>query len=68
MAEDALAGLASELGFALELAKSLDLPLPATAVTEQMLQASIAKGWGDDDFCSVIRVLEDWAGIEVHKT
>jgi 3-hydroxyisobutyrate dehydrogenase-like beta-hydroxyacid dehydrogenase len=57
-----------DVGFALELAKSLDLPLPVTAVTEQMLRATIAKGWGDDDFCSAIRVLEDWAGIVVHKT
>src|SRR5579864_283469 len=57
-----------DVGFALELAKSLDLPLPTSAVTHQMLQAAIAKGWGDDDFCSVIRVLEDWAGIVVHKT
>ena len=57
-----------DVGFALDLAKSLDLPLPVTAVTHQMLQATIAKGWGDDDFCSAIRVLEDWAGIIVHKT
>jgi 3-hydroxyisobutyrate dehydrogenase-like beta-hydroxyacid dehydrogenase len=57
-----------DVGFALELAKSLDLPLPTTAVTHQMLQAAIAKGWGDDDFCSVIRVLEDWARVVVHKT
>jgi 3-hydroxyisobutyrate dehydrogenase/2-hydroxy-3-oxopropionate reductase len=57
-----------DVGFALELAQSLDLPLPVTAVTEQMLQAAVAKGWGDEDFCSVIRVLEDWAGIVVHKT
>jgi len=56
------------VGFALELAKSLDLPLPVTAVTEQMLQATIAKGWGDDDFCSAIRVLEDWAKIVVRKS
>jgi len=57
-----------DVGFAMELAKSLDLPLPMTAVTEQMLQATIAKGWGDDDFCSAIRVLEDWAKIEVKKS
>jgi hypothetical protein len=30
-----------------------------------MLQAAIAKGYGEDDFCSTIRVLEDMAGIEV---
>jgi 3-hydroxyisobutyrate dehydrogenase/2-hydroxy-3-oxopropionate reductase len=57
-----------DVGFALDLAKSLDLPLPVTAVTHQMLQAAIAKGWGDDDFCSTIRVLEDWAGIVVKKS
>ena len=57
-----------DVGFAMELAKSLDLPLPMTAVTEQMLQATIAKGWGDDDFCSAIRVLEDWAKIVVKKS
>jgi len=57
-----------DVGFALELAKSLDLPLPTSAVTEQMLQATIAQGWGDDDFCSAIRVLEDWAKIEVKKS
>jgi 3-hydroxyisobutyrate dehydrogenase/2-hydroxy-3-oxopropionate reductase len=57
-----------DVGFAMELAQSLNLPLPMTAVTEQMLQATIAKGWGDDDFCSAIRVLEDWAGIEIKKS
>lgn len=57
-----------DVGFALDLAKSLDLPLPMTAITHQMLQATIAKGWGDDDFCSCIRVLEDWAGIVIKKS
>ena len=57
-----------DVGFALEMAKSLDVPLPMSAVTEQMLRATIAKGWGDEDFCSAIRVLEDWAGIIVQKT
>ena len=57
-----------DVGFALELAKSLDLPLPTSAITHQMLQATIAKGWGDDDFCSAIRVLEDWAKIVVKKS
>ncbi len=57
-----------DVGLAMELAKSLDLPLPVTAVTHQMLQATIAKGWGDDDFCSAIRVLEDWAKIVVKKS
>ena len=54
-----------DIGLALESAKALDLPLPLTAITEQMLRAAIAKGYGDDDFCSTIRVLEELAGIEI---
>jgi 3-hydroxyisobutyrate dehydrogenase-like beta-hydroxyacid dehydrogenase len=53
------------VGLALESAKALDLPLPLTAITEQMLRATIAKGYGEDDFCSVIRIMEDLAGVEV---
>jgi 3-hydroxyisobutyrate dehydrogenase-like beta-hydroxyacid dehydrogenase len=45
----------------------MDIPLPVTALTEQLLRATIARGWGDDDFCSAIRVLEDVAGVEVKK-
>jgi 3-hydroxyisobutyrate dehydrogenase-like beta-hydroxyacid dehydrogenase len=56
-----------DVGLALECGKSHDLPLPLTALTEQMLRAAIAKGYGDDDFCSTIRVLEEWAGVEVKK-
>jgi 3-hydroxyisobutyrate dehydrogenase-like beta-hydroxyacid dehydrogenase len=56
-----------DVGLALESAKSLGVPLPATALTEQMLGAAIARGWGEDDFCSSIRVLEEWAGVVVKK-
>lgn len=57
-----------DVGFAIEMANSLDTPTPASAVTQQMLRAAIAKGWGDDDFCSAIRVLEDWTGKKVEKS
>jgi 3-hydroxyisobutyrate dehydrogenase-like beta-hydroxyacid dehydrogenase len=59
--------LHKDIGLALESAENMDLPLPLTALTEQMLRAAIAKGLGDQDFCSAIRVLEDWAGVEVRK-
>ena len=59
--------LAKDVGLALESAKALDVPLPGTALAEQMLRATIARGWGDDDFCSSIRVLEEWAGTVVQK-
>jgi 3-hydroxyisobutyrate dehydrogenase-like beta-hydroxyacid dehydrogenase len=59
--------MAKDVGLALESAKAMNVPLPATALTEQMLRAAIAKGWGDDDFCSAIRLLEEWAGVVVQK-
>jgi len=59
--------MAKDVGLALETAKAMDVPLPATALTEQMLRATIAKGWGDDDFCGTIRVLEEWAKVTVKK-
>jgi len=54
-----------DVGLALDSAEALDLPLPLTAITQQMLRAAIAKGYGEEDFCSTIRVLEDLAGVEV---
>jgi len=59
--------MAKDVGLALETGKAMNVPLPATALTEQMLRATIAKGWGEDDFCGTIRVLEDWAGTMVRK-
>lgn len=57
--------LHKDISLALESARAVDLPLPITALTQQMLQAAIAKGWGDQDFCSVIQILEEWAGVQV---
>ncbi|HEV2200164.1 MAG TPA: NAD(P)-dependent oxidoreductase [Bryobacteraceae bacterium] len=59
--------LHKDIGLALESAQASNLPLPVTAITHQMLRAAIAKGWGDDDICSTIRTLEEWAGVEVKK-
>lgn len=54
--------------FATDMARRLGVPVPASSVTENMLRAAVAKGWGDDDFCSAIRVLEDWTGEEIKKS
>lgn len=59
--------MAKDASLAIETARAMDVPVPATALAEQMLRAAIAKGWGDDDFCSVIRVLEEWAGVTVQE-
>jgi len=54
-----------DVSLALESGEEQNVPLPLTAVTQQMLRATIAKGYGDDDFCSMIRQEEEWAGVEV---
>ena len=54
-----------DIGLALGSGQELGLPLPMTGLTEQVFQAAIAEGYGEDDMCSTIRVMERWAGIEV---
>jgi 3-hydroxyisobutyrate dehydrogenase-like beta-hydroxyacid dehydrogenase len=56
-----------DLRLALELADECHVPVPITAVTSQLYQAALARGFGEDDFSSVIRVLEEIAGVEVKK-
>jgi len=56
-----------DVSMALDSGKEIGVPLPITAVTQQMFQAAIAQGLGDADFCSTIQVLEGWAGVKVAK-
>jgi hypothetical protein len=36
-----------------------------TGLTQQLYQAAMAKGYGEEDICGSIRVLEELAGCEV---
>ncbi len=54
-----------DIGLALESAQEMGLPMPMTSLTEQVFQAAISEGYGEDDLCSTIRVMERWAGVEV---
>lgn len=59
--------MAKDIGLALALGRETGVPLPVTGVTQQMFQAAISKGYADEDMCSTVKVLEDWAGVEVKK-
>ena len=59
--------LHKDVSLALDSGNALNVPLPATALIQQMLQAAMARGWADEDFCSSIRLLEEWASVEVKK-
>jgi 3-hydroxyisobutyrate dehydrogenase/2-hydroxy-3-oxopropionate reductase len=54
-----------DIGLMLDSAEQLGVPLPLTGLTRQMFQAAMATGLADEDFCSTIKVLEAWAGVEV---
>ena len=54
-----------DIGLAMELAEAVEVPVPITAVTGQIFQAALAQGLGEEDFSSIIKVLEGLAGVEV---
>jgi 3-hydroxyisobutyrate dehydrogenase-like beta-hydroxyacid dehydrogenase len=52
-----------DLLLALEMGRELDVPLPATAVTNEMLTAARGMGLADKDFAVVFEVLARMAGL-----
>lgn len=54
-----------DIGLMLDSGKELSVPLMLTSLTNQIFQAAISEGHGEDDICSTIKVLEDLARVEV---
>jgi 3-hydroxyisobutyrate dehydrogenase/2-hydroxy-3-oxopropionate reductase len=54
-----------DIGLMLESGKELGVPLLLTGLTQQIFQSAISAGHADEDFCSVIKVLEELSGVEV---
>lgn len=54
-----------DIGLMLDSADELSVPLPLTGLTRQIFQAAISTGHGEEDFCSTIKVMEEWTGVEV---
>ena len=53
-----------DMNLALELGRELDVPLPTTAVTNELLTAARGMGLDDKDFAVVFDVLARMSGIE----
>jgi 3-hydroxyisobutyrate dehydrogenase-like beta-hydroxyacid dehydrogenase len=53
-----------DLLLALEMGRELDVPLPTTAVTNEMLTAARGMGLADKDFAVVFEVLAQMAGVQ----
>jgi 3-hydroxyisobutyrate dehydrogenase-like beta-hydroxyacid dehydrogenase len=53
-----------DLLLALEMGRELDVPLPTTAVTNQMLTAARGMGLAEKDFAAIFEVLSRMSGIK----
>jgi len=53
-----------DMNLALELGRLVDVPLPTTAVTNEMLTAARGMGLVEQDFAIVFRVLAQMSGVE----
>jgi 2-hydroxy-3-oxopropionate reductase len=52
-----------DMGIVMETARSLQAPVPVTAVVAQLVGAIVATGGADDDYSSLARVLFEMAGL-----
>jgi 2-hydroxy-3-oxopropionate reductase len=52
-----------DLNIIMETAKDLNVPLPCTAITQQLFNALVCAGRGDLDHSAVITILEDLARV-----
>jgi 3-hydroxyisobutyrate dehydrogenase/2-hydroxy-3-oxopropionate reductase len=57
--------LEKDLGLMVESAEELAVPAPLTTLSRRLFQEAIEKGYGEEDICGSIRVLEDLAGCTV---
>ena len=56
--------LEKDIGLALDLGSEIGVPLLLTGLTQQLFQTAMAKGYGEEDICGSIRVLEELAGVK----
>jgi 3-hydroxyisobutyrate dehydrogenase-like beta-hydroxyacid dehydrogenase len=60
--------LEKDMALMVGAAAEMNVPVPLTALSQQLLRTAIAKGYGDEDICGSIRVLEDTVGVQVKST
>ena len=57
--------LEKDMALMLESCAEQGVPAPVTALSRELLRTAIASGYGEDDICGSIRVLEKLTGVEV---
>lgn len=56
-----------DLGLAVDAAKKTKMPLPMTSQAIQLFEMARAKGYGDEDMSSVIKIWEELMGVKVRR-
>ncbi len=54
-----------DISLMLESGQELNVPLLLTGLTRQLFRTAVAAGYGEEDMCSTIKVLENLTGVEV---
>lgn len=54
-----------DLGLAVDMARTHDVPVPAMSLIHQLYNASSTLGDGPNDFASIVKVFEAWAKTQV---
>jgi 3-hydroxyisobutyrate dehydrogenase-like beta-hydroxyacid dehydrogenase len=49
-------------------AQDLNVPVPASAATREVIKAAVNKGWGEENASAFIKQLEAQAGVQVKKS
>jgi 2-hydroxy-3-oxopropionate reductase len=57
-----------DLGIALAAGREYGVPMPVTAIVDQMLQALRVGGHGSEDHSALLRVIEEWAKHEIGQS
>jgi|ERR1700722_3279348 hypothetical protein len=57
--------LEKDMGLMIDSVAELGVPAPLTPVSRQLFREAIEKGYGEDDICGSIRVLEVLSGCQV---
>lgn len=52
-----------DLGLALELSRSLDMPSPTTGLVRQMYRIAMSEGLSSEDIVAVLKLFERWGGV-----
>jgi 3-hydroxyisobutyrate dehydrogenase/2-hydroxy-3-oxopropionate reductase len=57
--------LEKDMALMVGAAAEMNVPVPLTALSQQLLRTAVARGYGEEDICGSIRVLEEVTGVQV---